>query len=122
MSSSAKDSARVAFLLGEERRWLRHRRLLGSVASHTQQIECPSRRFCGIEGTVQIAVTRWSTAIGRTRRLDVLRSKGAEKLPDVLRDMSRVGAITTPDSLADDLRYASCARARRPTPASAVTT
>jgi hypothetical protein len=57
-------------------------------------------------GTVQIDVTRWSTAAERTKLLDVLRSKGAEKLLDVLRDMRPVGTIKTPDSLAYDLRYA----------------
>jgi hypothetical protein len=57
-------------------------------------------------GTVQIDVTRWSSATERTRLLDILRSKGAEKLLDVLRDMRPVGTIKTPDSLAYDLRYA----------------
>ena len=57
-------------------------------------------------GTVQIDVTRWSTATERTRLIEVLRSKGAEKLLDVLRDMRPVGTIKTPDSLAYDLRYA----------------
>ena len=57
-------------------------------------------------GTVQIQVSRWSTANERRQLLDVLRSKGAEKLLDTLRDMRPVGTIKTPDSLAYDLRYA----------------
>ena len=57
-------------------------------------------------GTVQIQVTRWSAEAERTQLINVLRSKGAEKLLDVLRDMRPVGTIKTPDSLAYDLRYA----------------
>jgi len=57
-------------------------------------------------GTVQIQVTRWSTSAERAQLINTLRSKGAEKLLDVLSDMRPVGTIKTPDSLAYDLRYA----------------
>lgn len=57
-------------------------------------------------GTVDIAITRWSSDAERDRLLAVLREKGPDKLLDVLRDLPRVGYIRTPTSLAYDLRFA----------------
>ena len=58
-------------------------------------------------GTVQIDVTRWSTSAEREALLTTLKSKGAEKLLDALKETRPVGTIKTPDSLAYDLHYAS---------------
>jgi hypothetical protein len=57
-------------------------------------------------GTVVIDITRWSTDRERAGLLEVLRTKGADKLLDALQDQKPVGTIRTPDSLAYDLRYA----------------
>ena len=57
-------------------------------------------------GTVELAITRWSTAGERDRLMGVLKSKGPEKLLDALNDTPRVGYIRTPDSLGYDLRFA----------------
>jgi hypothetical protein len=63
-------------------------------------------------GTVQIDVTRWSTMSERDQLLNVLKTKGADKLLDELQDKKPVGRIKTPDSLGYDLHYAS----QTPTP------
>lgn len=57
-------------------------------------------------GAVEIAINRWSTDGERDRLLEVLRTKGPERLLDVLSDMRSVGYIRTPDSLGYDLRFA----------------
>jgi hypothetical protein len=58
-------------------------------------------------GTVLIDVSRWSTMAERDRLLNVLDTKGANKLLDELQDTKPVGRIRTPDSLGYDLHYAS---------------
>jgi len=58
-------------------------------------------------GIVQIDVNRWSTPAERNALLDVLRTKGPEKLLDALQKTKPVGTIKTPDSLGYDLHYAS---------------
>lgn len=60
----------------------------------------------GGAGTVEIAVTRWSTDADRTKLLSTLREKGPEKLLDVLQSMPRVGYFRTPSSIGYDIHYA----------------
>jgi len=57
-------------------------------------------------GTVLLRVDRWSTDAERMRLINMLKSKGPDKLLDELKGMRSVGSIRTPDSLAYDLRYA----------------
>jgi hypothetical protein len=57
-------------------------------------------------GTVDIRITRWSTAAERTRLVDTLLKKGSSELLDELQGTRPVGTIKTPDSLAYDLHYA----------------
>jgi hypothetical protein len=57
-------------------------------------------------GIVQIQITRWSTMAERSALLNVLRTKGPEKLLDELQKTKAVGTIKTPDSLGYDLHYA----------------
>jgi hypothetical protein len=80
------------------------------------QTNAPKERFEAIAmvnnnlaagaGTVLIDITRWSTMAERDTLLNVLRTKGPDKLLDELQDMRPVGRIRTPDSLGYDLRYA----------------
>src|SRR5262245_51980431 len=56
-------------------------------------------------GRVLIRVTRWSTPDETMRLVNLLKSKGPEKLLDELKGMKSVGSIRTPDTLAYDLRY-----------------
>src|SRR6267142_4237003 len=56
--------------------------------------------------TLAITINRWSTAAERDKLLDVVVTKGPERLLDVLQDMRSVGSIRTPNSLAYDLRFA----------------
>jgi hypothetical protein len=57
-------------------------------------------------GTVEIAVTRWSTDAERDRLLAVLMEKGPDKLLDALQRLPRVGYIRTPNSIGYDLHFA----------------
>lgn len=57
-------------------------------------------------GVVDISVNRWSTDGERDRLIQILQSKGPERLLDVLSDMRSVGRIRTPDSIGYDLRFA----------------
>ena len=54
--------------------------------------------------TLDLTITRWSTASERERLLGALIEKGPEKLLSLLQDMRSVGSIRTPNSLAYDLR------------------
>jgi hypothetical protein len=56
--------------------------------------------------TLDLTITRWSTASERERLLGALIEKGPEKLLSLLQDMRSVGSIRTPNSLAYDLRFA----------------
>jgi hypothetical protein len=60
----------------------------------------------GTQTQVQIVVDRWSSEAQRTRLLDVLSTKGPEKLLDALQGQPSVGYIRTTSSLGWDLRYA----------------
>jgi len=56
--------------------------------------------------TLELTINRWSTAAEREKLLDVVVTKGPEKLLGVLQGMRSVGSIRTPNSLAYDLRFA----------------
>ena len=60
----------------------------------------------GGAGTIELAVTRWSTEAERTKLVKTLVEKGPEKLLDVLQDMPRVGYIRANGGLGYDLHYA----------------
>jgi hypothetical protein len=57
-------------------------------------------------GTVEMAVTRWSSDAEAQRLLNLLLEKGPDTLLDALRDLPRVGYIRTPNSIGYDLRFA----------------
>lgn len=57
-------------------------------------------------GTVEIAVTRWSTDAERDRLLAVLMENGPDKLLARLQRLPRVGYIRTPNSIGYDLHFA----------------
>jgi len=57
-------------------------------------------------GTVEIAVTRWSTDEERDKLLNTLLEKGPDALLDALQSMPRVGYIRTPNSIGYDLHFA----------------
>jgi hypothetical protein len=57
-------------------------------------------------GTVEMAVTRWSTDAERDRLMTTLIELGPARLREVLSKLPPVGYIRTPDSLAYDLHYA----------------
>jgi hypothetical protein len=89
--------------------------LLGTIGFATAQD--PVARFTAFavnlggpgpssSGAVELVINRWSTAGERDRLMEVLKSRGPEKLLDALNDMPRIGYIRTPDSLGYDLRFA----------------
>jgi hypothetical protein len=55
---------------------------------------------------VDLVIERWTTDAERDNLMTVFKEKGPEKLLSVLRDMPRVGTISTPGSLSYDLHYA----------------
>lgn len=55
---------------------------------------------------LRIAIDRWSSDAERDKLMDVMMSKGADKLLEVLRGARPVGTIRTQTSLAWDLRFA----------------
>lgn len=57
-------------------------------------------------GSVQIRVSRWSTAAERQQFAEILREKGPAALLNAFRNAPEVGTIRTPDSLGYPLRYA----------------
>ncbi len=91
--------------------------LLAASALPTAQTSGEKERFTAIavvtnarttgSGIVQIDINRWSTAAERETLLTTLKTKGADKLLDALKDSRSVGIIKTPDSLGYDLRFAS---------------
>ena len=56
-------------------------------------------------GRVDIRITRWSSEAERTKFATLLLKEGPDALLDALQDVSPIGFIRTPDSLAYDLRY-----------------
>ena len=60
----------------------------------------------GQTGTVEISVTRWSTAAERAKLQQTLFKQGQDGLLDELRDVRSVGRIYSPGSIGYDLRYA----------------
>ena len=65
----------------------------------------------GQTGTIEISVTRWSTAAERTRLQQTLFKAGQDGLLNHLRDMRSVGRIYSAGSIGYDLRYAEAAHA-----------
>ena len=60
----------------------------------------------GLATPIRITVDRWSTDQVRDKLVDVLMTKGPEKLLDALQDAPKVGSIGTTTSLAWDLHFA----------------
>ena len=60
----------------------------------------------GQTGTIEISVTRWSTAAERGQLQQTLFKKGQDGLLDELRDIRSVGRIYSAGSIGYDLRYA----------------
>ncbi len=63
-------------------------------------------RTTGGATTIEITINRWSTEAEAARLIEVMKSKGAEALLEVLRGMKPVGTIQTPGNLAYDLHFA----------------
>jgi hypothetical protein len=59
----------------------------------------------GGSGTVDIAVTRWSTETERTRLVSTLMDEGPQKLLDLLQSYPRVGYIRFNSGLGYDLHF-----------------
>jgi hypothetical protein len=55
---------------------------------------------------VDLVIERWTTDTERDKLMAIFKEKGPEKLLDALRDMPRVGTISTPGNLSYDLHYA----------------
>ena len=55
---------------------------------------------------VDIVIERWTTDAERDRLMAIFKERGDKALLDALRDLPRVGTISTPGSLGYDLRYA----------------
>src|SRR5690349_18426483 len=84
-----------------------------SVALSAQTMGTPERYSAmavnmdrGGTGTVDIAVTRWSTDEERTRLVTTLMDQGPQKLLDLLQSLPRVGYIRANGGLGYDLHYA----------------
>jgi hypothetical protein len=60
----------------------------------------------GGTSNIEIVVNRWSTESERTRLMNVLLEKGANKLLDALQDAPKVGYIRNVQSVGWDLHYA----------------
>ena len=60
----------------------------------------------GLAVPIRITINRWSSDSTRDKLMNVLMTKGAEKLLDALRDAPTVGTIRTTTSLAWDLHFA----------------
>jgi hypothetical protein len=60
----------------------------------------------GRKAQIEIAVDRWSTEAERTKLVETLRTKGPDKLLDVLQGMPKVGFLRQTSSIGWDLRYA----------------
>jgi len=75
----------------------------GSAERYTAMAVNMSR---GGSGTVEIAVTRWSTDQERTRLVSTLMDKGPDKLLALLQSLPRVGYIRANGGLGYDLHYA----------------
>ena len=87
--------------------------LAAGPAGHAQTMGQPERFTAtainldrGRSGTVEIAVTRWSSDADRTKLVTTALENGPEKLLNTLQHMPRAGYVRTPDSIGWDLHYA----------------
>jgi len=60
----------------------------------------------GRAGNIDITVNRWSTDAQRDALMEVMTTKGPDKLLDALQDMPAVGHFGAPGNLSWDLRFA----------------
>src|SRR5215470_7721509 len=60
----------------------------------------------GAAGQIEIQVDRWSSDAERDRLINVLTTKGADKLLDVLQDLPVKGNFRAPGQLGWDIRFA----------------
>jgi len=60
----------------------------------------------GAAGNIDITIDRWSTDAQREKLMEVVRTKGPEKLLDALQDMPRMGHFGAPGNLSWDIHFA----------------
>jgi len=84
-----------------------------SFAAHAQTMGTPEKFTAtamnlnrGAAGIIEIVVNRWSSDKDRDKLMQVMATKGPEKLLDAVQDMPRMGYFRTPDSIGWDIHYA----------------
>ena len=84
-----------------------------SLASIAQTMGGPERYTAsaininnGAAGNIDITIDRWSTDAQRNRLMEVVQTKGPDKLLDALQDMPRMGHFGAPGNLSWDIHFA----------------
>jgi hypothetical protein len=84
-----------------------------SAASIAQTMGGPERYTAsamninnGAAGNIDITIDRWSSDAQREKLMEVVRTKGPEKLLDALQDMPRMGHFGAPGNLSWDIHFA----------------
>ena len=86
---------------------------VAAVVVRTQTLGTPERFTAaaintnrGAAGNIDIQVDRWSSDAERDKLINVLETKGADKLLDVLQDLPVKGNFRAPGQLGWDIRFA----------------
>jgi hypothetical protein len=91
--------------------------MVGTLDVSARQSNMPGERYVAAAvsmgdvvrpgaSTVEMAVERWSSEAEAQRLMEVLLSKGPDRMLDTLRELRRVGYIRTPGNIGYDLRFA----------------